>query len=347
MTQVWTRTSFARCEPEVADPVRVMNLDFEYELAGVDGSAVADQSQRWRSILQLLPQTEPLLVWGVTPRTAQLAPGPDYFPPVDLVREVNDKRFSHRLEKRLGIDLPHSCVVESLDQFRAAVENCIYPWVLKHPLGFSGRERVVGKAGLISDSAWGWARRKFSHGWTLVFEPWAEPRQDFSLHFTIERDGTSQFVGHCELVSDPGGVYRGNRVIASSLPDPEAMQWGHRVVRELAELGYWGPVGIDAFSGFLGELAVLRPLLEINARYSFGRLTLALRDWIPAGWSLLWWHPRPADRWQDPLEPLVPGASAGMYGLPLVADPEQGSGTVVVIAPTPDEIQSFAQKLSA
>jgi len=323
-----------------------MNLDFEYELAGVDGSAVASQTRRWSSILQLLPSSEPLLVWGVTPRTAQLAPTPDYFPPVELVREVNDKRFSHRLEKRLNIDLPHSTIVESLDQFRVAVENCPYPWVLKHPLGFSGRERVVGKAGLISDSGWGWARRKFSQGWTLVFEPWADPRQDFSLHFSIERGGTCHFVGHCELVSDPSGVYRGNRVIASSSPNATALQWGQRVAEELADLGYWGPVGLDAFSGFLGDRPVLRPLVEINARYSFGRLTLALRDWIPSGWSVLWWHPRPAQRWKGPLEPLVAGVPQGLYGLPLAADPEQGSETVVVIAPTADELEMLAQTLS-
>lgn len=330
----------------MAEPLRVMNLDFEYELAGADGSAVASQTQRWQSILQLLPQSEPLLVWGVTPRTARLAPSPDYFPPVELVREVNDKRFSHRLEKRLGIELPHSSILESLDQLRAAVENCPYPWVLKHPLGFSGRERVVGKAGLLSDSGWGWARRKFSQGWTLLFEPWVDPRQDFSLHFNIERGGICHFLGHCELIGDPSGVYRGNRVIASSRPDATALHWATRVAQEVADLGYWGPVGIDAFSGLLEGREVLRPLVEINARYSFGRLTLALRDWIPEGWSLLWWHPRPADRWPGRLEPLAAGAAPGLYGLPLAADPDQCSETVVVIAPTPDELEGFTSALA-
>jgi hypothetical protein len=32
----------------------------------------------------------------------------------------------------------------------------------------------------------------------------------------------------------------------------------------------------------------LRPLQDLNARFTMGRLTLAWRDWLPAGWSGAW-----------------------------------------------------------
>lgn len=340
------------------------NLDFEYELAapaeGEPATLPHQFSKRWRWILRLLPRArqaecldptfsdlsaptaqrsvQELVVWGVTPRTTRLAESlglAQNFPVVDLVRQVNDKRFSHTLEQQLSIALPHSQIIESLEQFRSAVETCPHNWVLKHPLGFSARERVVGKGHRISDSAWGWARRKLGQHWTLLFEPWVDQRQDFSLHFQIDRSGAIRFIGQSQLVSDPGGVYRGNSFDPSLAPEPSALECGHRVARQLARLGYWGPVGIDAFFGMLGDRPVSRPLVEINARCSFGRLALALRDWIPQDWCHLWWHPGPAHP-QIPPPPPLPDTPTkpGLYSLPLAVDPPQTSGTLLFVAPT-------------
>ena len=342
------------------------NLDFEYELAaplqGHPATLPNHFSSRWRWILRLLPQArqaecldpnaferhgtaQDLVVWGVTPRTTRLAESlglVEHFPAVDLVRQVNDKRFSHALEQQLGIALPHSQVVESLEQFRSAVEFCPHDWVLKHPLGFSARERVVGKSRHISDSAWGWTRRKLSQHWTLLFEPWANQRQDFSLHFEVDRSGAVRFLGQCQLISDPGGVYRGNSVDPTLVPKPQALECGHQVAGRLARMGYWGPVGLDAFSGLLGDRPVLRPLVEINARCSFGRLALALRNWIPQDWCHLWWHPGPAHPKIPPPTPLPDTPTVpGLYSLPLDVDPPQTSGTLLFIAPTNQELQQI------
>ena len=354
----WMTTSSARCGPVLE--LAVANLDFEYELAG-RGALPDGLAQRWQFILRLLAREAECLdpttltvrtesatrlwAWGVTPRIARLAASlglSQDFPSLEVVREVNDKRFSHQLEQKLGIALPHSQVVDSLEQFRSAVEACPFSWVLKHPLGVSARERVVGKPGHISDSAWGWARRKLHQSWTLLFEPWVEQRHDFSLHFEIDRHGQHRFVGHCELVSDPGGVYRGNRVLPSSILEPAALECGHKVAAELSLRGYWGPVGIDAFSGVLGDKRYLRPLVEINARCSFGRLALALSDWIPQGWCHLWWHPQVNEASLTPL-PARDLIQPGAYALPLAVDPTQGSRTILMVAPTAQELQGLGR----
>lgn len=326
------------------------NLDFEYDLAG--RPLPAGLFQKWKYILRLLPeareahcldldQAEPgpgaLLAWGAGPRVRRLAPEQSW-PDLQAVRQVNDKRFSHSLEKELGIALPGSCLIHSLDELQKAVDDCGQDWVLKHPLGVSARERVVGKRGHISDSARGWARKQLP-AWSLIFEPWLEPRQDFSMHFQARSDGGLDFLGHCRLVGDPGGVYRGNLVVPAQALPAGALESGWRIARKVAAAGYYGPIGIDSFE----SNQVLRPLVEINARHSFGRMTLALHAWAPVDWCLLWWHPRQplrADR------PLTPGAPAGVYNLPLEADPQSNSGTVIVLAPTLEEVEKLRDGLA-
>ena len=335
----------------MAEVWALSNLDFEYELAG--RTFPPSVARRWRHVLRLLPKAHQaicldpgdlrlssggeLIAWGITPRVLSLAPHQD-FPDPEVVRLVNDKRFSHQLEKRFGVELPHAQLVTSLEELEKAVGDCPYDWVVKHPLGVSGRERAVGRRGRLSDSGRGWARKQLAN-WSLLFEPWVEPRHDFSLHFEIARDGSVDFLGHCQLVYDSGGVYRGNQVVPGQKIDGRALACGREVAGELAQLGYWGPVGIDAFEGMLGKDPVLRPLGEINARYSFGRLTLALRDWIPEGWCLLWSHPKKAPQ---PLPPLPRQPSAGAYGLPAEADPEGNCGTFLAIAPSLEELGRVA-----
>lgn len=350
-------TLSALCNP--GSPVAkfaLANLDFEYELASPVGyrrpPVLESLMRRWRWVLRLLPEareaecledfrsTDSLISWGVSPGMATT----DAFPSLEVVTKANDKRYSHQLEQQLGIALPHSQVVDSLDSLSGCVKSCPFDWVLKHPLGFSARERVVGKVGVLSDSGLGWARRKLAQGWTLLFEPWVDDRQDFSMHFDLHKDGTWRYRGACQLVGDAGGVYRGNRVLPDWAPHSEELACATRVIEQLANLGYWGPVGIDAFTGTLGGESIRRPLVEINARYSFGRLTLALGEWIPPGWSYLWWHPSFSDAHRVPtgLTPLAGQIHAGLYALPHCADPEQASGTVVAMAATSHELAKLS-----
>ena len=281
----------------------------------------------------------------MTPSTLRLAEQLGLFqdaPGLEVVRQVNDKRYSHSLEQELGIALPHSGLVDSLERLEEAVRDCPHDWVLKHPMGFSARERAVGKCGTISPSAAGWAGKKLRQGWSLIFEPWIYERRDFSVHFEIGADGRPTFLGWCELVGDLGGAYRGNRVSpAASLPEGVGASV-RQAVERVAALGYRGLVGVDGFAGSWEGHSLLRPLVEINARCSFGRLALALADWLPAGWSYLWWHPRTAD--SLPSYPsLPPGGTKepGLYALPALVDPEGRSRTVVAVAPSLPELEQL------
>lgn len=339
------------------------NLDFEHDLAGHlrPTPLLEELCRRWRFILRLLPEArqatclsdpsglapgsvDKLLCWGASPRAQKLARALGCsLPPLEVVRRVNSKLFSHSLERSAGLALPGATPVESLEQLLQSVESCPYDWVLKHPLGWSGRQRVLGKAGLLSDSSKGWARRHFLAGQCLLFEPWAYQRRDFSYHFEIGSEVT--YLGYCEMLEDPSGVFRGHRVGADQPRAPEIYTW---IVQQLQRVGYWGWVGIDGFSGSLGSTRVERPLVEINARCSFGRLALALRPWVPTGWEYLWWHPAPsqAERLQA-LEapPLTSVQHPGLYRLPEWADPGGISRTRLILAPDRPSLEDLEGEL--
>lgn len=333
---------------DVSSPQIFTNLEFEYELFMPNlrklSPAVREHGTRFQHILRLLPGLEraslwtpgkspdDLTPWGVTPALAE----GKRFPRLSVVREVNDKRFSHKVEQEFGIALPYSTLVKSSQELETRVAACPHDWVLKHPFGVSGRERMLNWAGVITESVAGWARKLFAQGLSLVFEPWVSERIDYSLHYQIENDFSIRYLGRCEIVPDQGGVYRGN------LHEPEARKpdIADRVIERVARSGYWGPVSLDCFRGTLAGFTVERPLVEINARHTFGRLTLALRRWAPEGSAMLWWHPMKPPVGDYPRLPNHADMNCppGWYRLPEFADPDDTTGTLVGIASTAQDL---------
>lgn len=349
------------------------NLDFEYAWSAAKSGFSYQMTpplralcQRWSSILRLLPGQEDaiclqpgergwcfpngllvadgavlkeeVLCWGHSPVQARW---PGATPEgLSVIAEANSKQFSHELEKELGVALPGARLLHTREEFEAAIAETDGPWVVKHPWGVSGRERIQGKAGHVETRHVGWLDRQFRKGWTLVFEPWLAVEREFSMHYSIETDGSAVALGTCLLMAGRGGTFRGNGCVSGVAPwmSAEASAVGLQVAERLAALGVRGPVGIDAMWGEWAGQRVLRPLMEINARVSFGRLTLALSRWVPAGWSWSWWHPTAAERKQLPAVSSLPalGESVkeeGLYRLPECADPDGASGTMVWCTP--------------
>lgn len=371
--------TFSEKVPESHSTLAVLaNLDFEYEHAHL--LANPDQPyktpppalriiERWRHILRLLPGFEDaqtllpgqtpdpsappithLLPWGVTPTAvaphlrARTAPTAQ-FPDSAAVAHVNDKRFSHALEQQTQTSLPHSRIIASLDELEHAAQSTPFDWVAKHPLGVSGRERILGKAHKLDPQLATWATRQFQAGWQLVFEPWLTIEHEYSLQFEITPDGAVHFLGACELLTDSVGTFRGHRSLTPHTNPAQAnLPTAHQLtelatpaLNALFEAGYFGPVGLDALTGRLGSQPILRPITEINARITFGRLAIELARYVPEGWKYIWWHPSKSAAAAANLEvlgPLTPDAShPGTYLLPHHADPHGRSQSLVLIAP--------------
>ena len=212
-----------------------------------------------------------------------------------------------------------------------------YPHVVfKQGLGASGR----GQLRLLHEpepttAQWGWLRR---NGTRVRVEPWLERRLDLSLHFDA-RNGALVPRGTVRFATDRTGRFLHASIGSptAGLPTPLARflagdgrdaRWLDRVItalgRELGPIvavtGYEGPVGIDAMVAMDPRTShlVLHPMLEMNPRWTFGRLALRLRG-------------RRTGR-GDRLRLVAPAAAKQLVGTGAVAlnDPETARRVVAV-----------------
>lgn len=218
-------------------------------------------------------------------------------PPDDVIKQVNSRIFRWELEMELGVALPCSAVLHSVDEFVAHLGEHVSPdagWVLKANYGMSGRERILARGNRASEPTLNWVRKRCSQSAGIVFEPWLERISEAGLQWKIPRSGEPKLLGVTPLLTDPTGTYRGSR-IACSEDELEVWQQAVVVTRDVAlrlqRLGYWGPAGIDAmrYRTETGEV-LCRPVQDLNARYTMGRIALGLRRMIRVGHTADWLH---------------------------------------------------------
>ena len=214
--------------------------------------------------------------WGVEPhalawlRSLGLRPGVlDRLPDPAAVRAVNGRRWQFAAEGELGVRPALSAVCETPGALADALAAIPGRWVVKREFGGSGRDVRFGDGPLTGPSA-NWAANRLAAG-PLFVEPWERFEAEFSAHFTLTEDGV-RFEGVCRLRSTPRGQFQSVEPtplippLAAALPVWEAVA-GRALVN-----GYRGPLGIDA--GFAGG-RVVRPVMDINARWTMGRVALA------------------------------------------------------------------------
>jgi hypothetical protein len=135
-----------------------------------------------------------------------------------------------------------------------------------------------------------------STGQALFLEPWVECVAEAGIQWTIPRKGAPVLEGVVPLLTAPSGQYRGSRFrsdgdVAGAWA--EAVAAGRGVAIKLQEMGYFGPLGIDAarYRDAAGDVR-LRPVQDVNARWTMGRLALG---WQRLGVGQVWRHGRAGD----------------------------------------------------
>lgn len=216
-------------------------------------------------------------------------------PPLDVVRTVNSREFRWQLEQELGVALPASAIARSPDDLQSLISrhgDLPRGWILKANFGMSGRESVRGRGNGLPESQARWAAKRLESSGPILFEPLVERVAEAGVQIEIPCDGPPHLVGVCELIVDGSGVYRGSRFDAAFEPDDPwrpAVDVALAVASRLQSLGYFGPLGIDAmqYRDEAGQLR-LRPLQDLNARFTMGRLALGFRRLLPPGWCASW-----------------------------------------------------------
>jgi uncharacterized ferritin-like protein (DUF455 family) len=179
--------------------------------------------------------------------------------------------------------------------------------VIKAPFGCSG-EGQLRVMGPLTDKQRATARNALAQQGHLLVEPWLDRLLDLSFHGDIEPDGTLTFRGVARFEADARGQFRAahvGRMQAGLTPallrflsdegrKPRRLdQWARATLQHLRPAivarGHQGPVGVDAFLYRTLDGALrLHPLVELNPRWTMGRLALALEPLIAPGSTGRW-----------------------------------------------------------
>ncbi len=190
--------------------------------------------------------------------------------------------------------------VNSLADTLAAIETIRrrghHKIVIKEALGLAGSNAVRLFETEILETHRRWITNAVENHRQLVVEPWLERVLDFSVQLEISGDGL-KLCGYTGLINDAKGQFQANvampghqkkipaNLIALFTEPPDIAQRLHALYadiftlleEELRRANYSGPVGIDAFAYCDADGKIrLKPVVEINPRYTMGRLTVEL-----------------------------------------------------------------------
>ena len=168
--------------------------------------------------------------------------------------------------------------------------------VVKEAYGLAGHNSIRLWEPDVLDAQRRWMAAALQGGRQLVVEPWLERALDFSVQLEMGTRGL-KLCGYTGLINDRKGQFQANwaapnynrripaQVMALFEAPVDISDRLHRLYSEIfsmleAELRavvYLGPVGIDAFVYVAPEGGCrLKPVVEINPRYTMGRLTVEL-----------------------------------------------------------------------
>ncbi len=168
--------------------------------------------------------------------------------------------------------------------------------VVKETHGLAGHNAIRLWEPEVLSSQRQWMAHALRHDRQLVVEPWLERELDFSVQLEMGPRGL-MLRGYTGLVNDRGGQFLANwadadyahslpaKVLALFCARPDILGSLQDLYREtfslleaeLQHVGFVGPVSIDAlvYRTPQGDCR-LKPVVEINPRYTMGRLTVEL-----------------------------------------------------------------------
>ncbi len=191
-------------------------------------------------------------------------------------------------------------VVDSLEDALGAIaairRHGHHRVVVKETHGLAGHNAIRLWEPEILPAQRHWLARAVQAGRQVVVEPWLERELDFSIQFEMEPRGL-KLCGYTGLVNDRKGQFLANwaeanygqclpaKVTALFRASADVSERLQRLYSEVCSLleaelqraGFLGPISIDAFVYRTpqGDCR-LKPVVEINPRYTMGRLTVEL-----------------------------------------------------------------------
>lgn len=207
-------------------------------------------------------------------------------PPLEMVRQANGRRFSFGCETEWQCGLDGSAACSTVDSAATAAAR-LSRWVIKAEFGAAGREQLRGEA-QPDRAGVRWIENRLRRDGIVFVEPLVRRQVEIGIQWEIPNSPAAEpkLVGIAALDTDESGRFRGS-LVSSDGPGEEwveAIEVSRRAAAKLQSLGYFGPLGIDAmqYLDYAGQ-SRWRPLQDINARWTMGRLALGLKARLTPG----------------------------------------------------------------
>jgi uncharacterized ferritin-like protein (DUF455 family) len=192
---------------------------------------------------------------------------------------------------------------EAVNAIAAIRQRGHHKVVVKQALGLAGSNAVRLFEPDLLEPHRRWIEKAVENRRQLVIEPWLDRAQDFSVQLEMTTDGL-KLCGYTGLINDAKGQFQGNwaapkferRIpLNASALFPEPPDIATRLLAlyadifslleaELRRAEFLGPLGIDAFAYRTAQGGCrLKPIVEINPRYTMGRLTVELMKHVAPG----------------------------------------------------------------
>lgn len=221
-------------------------------------------------------------------------------PSDSAVRAANSRRLSSELEQEWRVGLPFSGEATSIEQVEhyVGLHDRDSRWVIKAEFGMSGRERLLGN-GIPQGADRSWIEKRLNSNGIVFFEPWVQKVSEVGIQIDVRREGEPQLLEVVPMIADERGQYSGSRLTSQDSEQSHVTlrpsDWGLAIdiaiqaARRIQNVGYFGPLGIDAMQ-YQDENQQLhvRPLQDINARWTMGRLCLGFRRFLERYESAEW-----------------------------------------------------------
>ncbi|HWL11059.1 MAG TPA: hypothetical protein VNQ76_21805 [Planctomicrobium sp.] len=268
-----------------------------------------------------------LVPWGWTPGIRQLADRlriSIVAPEQETIRTVNSRVFGYELCRELNVRIPGESVVRSLPELMPAIQNAHAEsggWIIKPNQGQAGRGQLRGETPFLAEQQLATILHRLSKQEAVLVEPKLNRILEIGVQWRIHQGGDFELDGITQLLTDDRGRYLGTAIHPGEVHGieveamNECLRIQSRAIERIAALGYFGPVGIDAMLFRDGESERIRPIQDINARWTMGRI----------GWE--WGQKWGPGKWLH--SEMCPAVTPSLEQLPLALSPAELDGSPV------------------
>ena len=203
-------------------------------------------------------------------------------PDWEIAQLVNSKAFSFRYTH-----LTHATLISNKEELITWLKDAPRDKVFKTCFGLAGKGNFCFNDTYPSSQLLTFCQREWEQKRPILAEPWCERLEDFSTQWLIHPDQKIEFIGGTRFETDEKGRYQGTLAgpqeqLFASLESflEEHCQIVQKALSDIAALGFFGNLGIDAFIYRHPEtkLPCLNPLVEINGRETMSLVALRLQQ---------------------------------------------------------------------